>query len=67
MRFLKIKTTWTNTELGLLKLCLVCAGISLGLYFYKYVVEMFWGFVFVATLTGAYLFIQWFKKMDESN
>lgn len=66
MRFLQLLTTWSNAELGLIKICLICFGISVGIYFYG-TVQPYLSYFFVAfCITAVWAFALWFKKLRQT-
>ncbi len=65
MRFLQLLTTWSNAELGLLKVCLICFGISAGIYFYDYVKPWFGHFFIVFVITAIWALLLWIKKLKQ--
>ena len=65
MRFLQLLTTWSNAELGLLKVCLISFGISAGIYFYDYVKLWFDYFFIVFVITAIWALLLWVKKLKQ--
>lgn len=62
MNFLKTKTTWSNMELGVLKLCAGTFYISIGIYFHEYLQKYLAVFIAFFFISVIYLLILWFKK-----
>ncbi|MBK9328163.1 MAG: hypothetical protein IPM95_02380 [Sphingobacteriales bacterium] len=62
MNFLKTKTTWSNWELGLLKLGAGSCYLLIGLYFYEYLIQYIWIFRIACVVTIVWLLIIWSKK-----
>ena len=65
MNFLKIKTSWSNFEIGFLKLCIMSMGIIIGIYFYEYLKNYLVVFGTIFVITGIWAFYSWIKKMKE--
>jgi len=65
MNFLKIKTTWSNAELALFKICVLAAGIILGVYFNQHLKEYLFPLCFICLITGLVLLYLWIKKMKQ--
>ena len=63
MNFFKIKTTWSNIELGLLKICVGSIYLVIGAYFHKFIKDYFIVFVIVFIITAIWTFNLWLKKM----
>lgn len=62
-KFLKQATTWSNAELGLLKACLVCFGISAGIYFYDLLKAYLDYFFVMFGMMAVWTLLLWIKKM----
>lgn len=67
MKFLKAKTSWSNLELGLIKLCLASIYIPVGVYFSEYLKDYLLLFLIIFFITAAWTFILWIRKMKKSN
>lgn len=65
MNFLSKKTSWSNIELGLMKICLICFGIVVGLYFFQSLKEYFLEFVGAFAITCVIVLYLWIKKSRE--
>jgi hypothetical protein len=63
MNFLFIKTTWSNLELYLLKICIICSGIATGICFYDILKNFINLFLIAFGVTGIWAVILWIKKM----
>lgn len=66
MNFFKIKTTWSNAELIVLKVCIATAYLIIGSYFDKLFdvyLEPLAGFFVIMLVWSMYL---WIKKMKEN-
>lgn len=62
-KFLKQLTTWSNAELGLFKACLICFGISVGIYFYD-LLQVYLNYFFVMFgIMAVWTLLLWIKKM----
>jgi hypothetical protein len=65
MNFLKLKTSWSTAELGLLKLCLISLGIVLGIFFYEFLKAQILLFFIVFIITAIYGLFLWIKKAKQ--
>lgn len=63
MNFLKIKTSWSNIELGLIKICVLSAGIILGTYFHVYLKNHLQLLGMVFLVTAVWTIYLWVKKV----
>lgn len=64
-KFLQRLTIWSNAELGLLKACLICFGISAGIFFYD-LLQVYLNYIFVMfVIMAAWTLFLWIKKMKE--
>ena len=63
MNFFKIKTSWSNIELGLLKICVGSAFIIIGTYFHEFHKNYLTLFAVLFILTAIWTFSLWMKKM----
>ncbi len=63
MNFLKIKTSWSNIELGILKICLVSIGIILGVYFHEVLKDYLLLFGILYFTTGIVTGYLWIKRI----
>ncbi len=65
MNFLKTKTSWSNFEIGLIKICMASLYICVGTYFHEFFKDylFIFGAIFIVTIiwTGKL----WFKKMKQ--
>ena len=62
MNILKTKTSWTNLELGILKICAGSFYMMTGIYFYEYLKDYLWVIALLFTVTVIYLLLIWAKK-----
>lgn len=65
MNFFNRKTTWSNIELGLMKICLISFGIVAGLYFFQSLKAYFWEFLGVFAITCVLVLYLWIKKSKQ--
>jgi len=63
MKFLKIKTSWSNAEFGLFKACVISYGMLIGIYFYEYVKNWVVPIWIVLGITATWTILLWVKKM----
>lgn len=62
MNILKTKTTWSNLELGILKICAGSFYMMIGIYFYEYLSHYLWVIGSLFVITVIYLLLIWTKK-----
>ena len=70
MNFLKIKTSWTNSELIVLKLCIASAYILVGSYFHNFIHHFKVPFLILFVITviwSVYLWVIKMKSEKENN
>lgn len=65
MNFFKIKTSWSNAEFIVLKLCIASAYLLIGSYFPVLVQEYLGVLLVVCTITVLWSMYLWVKKMKE--
>jgi hypothetical protein len=65
MNFFKIKTSWSNAEFIVLKLCIASAYLLIGSYFPVWVHEYFVVLLVVFSITVVWSMYLWVKKMKE--
>ena len=63
MNFFSRKTTWTNTELIPLKICIASAYILVGAYFHNFVRRYYLAFIIIFAITVAWALYLWITKM----
>ncbi|WP_289662735.1 hypothetical protein [Flavobacterium panacagri] len=63
MNFLKIKTSWSNADFILIKLCMASAYIFVGSYFHDFFTDYYTILFGVFVLTAIWFVYQWIKKM----
>ncbi|MFI5163867.1 MAG: hypothetical protein ACHQHP_01325, partial [Bacteroidia bacterium] len=57
------KTTWSNMELWLFKVCIFSGGIAAGFYFYKYIEMYFLPFLYFFIATTIWITYLSIKKL----
>lgn len=67
MNFLQKKTTWANTELIYLKLCIACAYLLIGGYFHNFVKENWKPILVLFIFNLLWSLTLWVKKMKREN
>jgi hypothetical protein len=67
MNFFKLRTTWANSELILLKLCIASSYILVGAYFRSFVSQYRWPFVTLSVITVIWSVYLWITKMKKEN
>ncbi|UPZ15826.1 hypothetical protein [Flavobacterium humidisoli] len=63
MNFFKIKTSWSNSEFILIKLCMASAYILIGTYFHDFFESYYPLLIVIFTVTVIWFVYQWLKKM----
>jgi hypothetical protein len=63
MNFFKIKTSWSNAEFILLKLCIGAAYLLIGAYFHDFFIAYFIPVLVVFGITVCWSIYLWLKKM----
>lgn len=63
MSFFKIKTSWSNAELVVLKLCIASAYIIIGAYFHNFFRSYYVPVLVVFGITVMWSVYLWLKKM----
>ena len=67
MNFLKAKTSWSNAEMIVLKLCIASAYILVGAYFHNVVRQYYIPVLVIFALTVTSAVYLWIKKMKVEN
>ncbi len=67
MNFFKIKTTWSNAELIILKLCIASAYILVGAYFHSFVGNYYIPLIVLFSVTVIWSVYLWVSKMRSDN
>lgn len=62
MNFLKTKTAWTYLELGIIKICLVSAGVAIGSYFHEYLLPYLFYFLGLYIALAFVIVPIWIRK-----
>lgn len=65
MNFLRKKTSWSNIQLGLLKICIGSIGAAIGAYFHDYLEGYIFLLIALYLITGIYLFSCWYKQLKK--
>jgi len=63
MNFFKIKTSWSNAEFIVLKLCIASAYILIGAWFSDFILCYYVPFVVLFGITVVWAVALWLKKM----
>ena len=63
MNFFDIKTTWTNSELTLVKLCLASAYLLAGAFFHAFIRQHYLVIVAIFCITVVWTPYLWLVKM----
>jgi len=66
MNFLKIKTSWSNLELGLIKICVGVIYMIAGVYFHEFLANYLLILAAIFVITAIWTFLLWIKKMKEA-
>jgi hypothetical protein len=66
MNFLEAKTTWTNMEFAVLKICLASAYVVIGSYFSEYVRAYYTPLVALFGVTLFWTLFLWLRKMQKT-
>lgn len=67
MNFFKIKTSWSNAEFIVLKLCIASAYILIGAYFSKFILNFFIPFIILFGITVIWSVYLWLVKMKNQS
>ncbi|WDF62650.1 hypothetical protein [Flavobacterium sp. KACC 22763] len=63
MNFFKIKTSWSNAEFILIKLCMASVYILVGSYFHEFFENYYSVLIVIFAVTVIWFVYQWLKKM----
>ncbi len=63
MNFLKVKTTWSNSEFIPFKLCIASIYIILGSYFHYFFLNYYIPLFIIFGITVIWTVVLWLKKM----
>ncbi|MCR4031167.1 MULTISPECIES: hypothetical protein [Flavobacterium] len=63
MNFFKIKTSWSNAEFILIKLCMASVYILVGSYFHEFFENYYSVLIVIFIITTIWFVYQWLKKM----
>ena len=67
MNFLNAKTTWSNAEFIVFKLCVASIYIIVGTYFNNFFKSFYVPLLIVFGITVIWTVILWLKKMKDGN
>ena len=67
MNFFRKKTTWSNTELIWLKLCIGSAYLLIGSAFHDFFQRYYLAIFSIFSITVIRSLLLWFKKMETGN
>lgn len=67
MNFFKIKTSWSNTEFILIKLCMASVYIFIGSYFHNFFESYYIPLLIVFAVTAIWFVCEWLKKMKSKS
>ena len=67
MKFLKIKTSWSNAEFILIKLRMASIYIFIGSYFHDFFKNYYIPLLVVFGITVIWFVYEWLKKMKAKN
>ena len=67
MNFFKMKTTWTNAELILLKLAIATIYIVIGSVFHRIIHNYYIPILLVFAITVVWSVYMWIDKIDKEN
>ena len=63
MNFFRAKTTWSNAEFIIIKLCIASAYILIGSYFHDFVKDYYLPLFIIFGITVIWFVFLWWKKM----
>jgi hypothetical protein len=66
MNFFKIKTSWSNAEFIVLKLCIATAFIVVGGYFHHFFHHYLVPILIIFVITAVWSVYLWIKKMKQA-
>jgi hypothetical protein len=66
MNFFKVKTSWSNAEFIVLKLCIATAYLLIGAWFSNYILMFYIPIAIVFGITVIWAVVLWLKKMKTS-
>lgn len=67
MNFFKIKTSWSNAEFIVLKLCIAAAYVLVGSYFHAFIKQYYVPVLIIFGITCCWSVYLWIKKMKNSS
>jgi len=66
MNFFKAKTSWSNAEFIIIKLCIASAYILIGSYFHDFIKDYYTPLLILFGITVIWFVYLWMKKMKNS-
>ena len=63
MNFFKIKTSWSNAELGVLKVCVASIYLMIGVFFHNFLSNYYVPLIIIFGITVIWTFYLWVTKM----
>ncbi len=67
MNFLKLKSTWTTAELGIIKVCVAAMYLVVGAYFHNFIHSYYWPLLIVGAACALWAGYLWLKKVKAEN
>ncbi len=67
MNFFKTKTSWTNAEFIILKLCIASAYVCIGSYFHYFIEKWYFPILLLFAITSIWAVYLWVKKMKHQD
>jgi K+ transporter len=67
MNFFKTRTSWTNAEFIILKLCIASAYVFLGSYFHKFIELGYLPILLLFAISCIWAVYLWVKKMKHQD
>ncbi len=67
MNFFKIKTSWSNGELGIFKVCVASIFVMIGVFFNDYLKNFYVPLIIIFGITLVWTLYLWIKKMRNRN
>ncbi len=67
MNFLKVKTTWSNAEFAVFKICVASAYALVGAYFHNFIRENYVIVLAIFAISVVATILMWRHKMKKEN
>jgi len=67
MNFFKIKTSWSNAELGIFKVCIACVFVMIGVFFNDFLKNFYMPLIVLFVITLVWTLYLWITKMRNRN